>query len=106
MPDTNHDGPVPTTRLASLQGLWAFEISCGRCRRLVKLPIDVVITSAGDEVRLYEVVDRFRCTSFVGSATTERCRGRPSKVLLRKFQHHGKSLRTLQTIVIFDSSRT
>lgn len=106
MPESNHDGPVPTSRLASLIGLWAFELTCGRCRRHVKLPIELVISNAGGDLRLYEVVDRFRCTRFVASNTTDRCRGRPSKVLLRKFQHHGKSLRTLQTIVIFDSGTT
>ena len=104
MPDTNHDGPVPTTTLGALKGTWAFEVRCSRCRHQVKLAIEVVVQRAGADTRLYEIVDRFRCDRLTGSNRSEKCRGRPSRVVLRKFNVYGKSVTPQQTIVIYDST--
>ena len=104
MPELNDDFPRPITNLGSLDGIWVFEISCARCRRYIKLPIDIVLARASPETRLYQVPDRFRCDRIIGEQGGERCRGKPSRVVLHRLHVYGKSVTTRRSVVIFDAA--
>ena len=100
MPDINNDLPRPITSLGSLDGTWAFEITCARCRRYIKLPLDIVLARASPETRLYEVLERFRCDRLIWEQGSERCRGKPSRVVLHRLHVYGKSVTKRRSVVI------
>ena len=102
MPEINNDVPRPISPLSSLDGTWVFEITCARCRRYIKLPLDIVLTRASPETRLYQVPERFRCDRLIGEQGDERCRGKPSRVVPHRLHVYGKSVTTRCSVVIFD----
>ena len=100
MPDIYNDEPRPITSLGSLDGTWVFEITCARCRRYIKLPLDIVLARASPETRLYQVLERFRCDRLIGEQGSERCRGKPGRVVLHRLHVYGKSVTKRRSVVI------
>jgi hypothetical protein len=73
------------------------DIRCGKCHRHVVLSVESLTKRFDQSARIIEVVRRLKCDGF---RCSNRCGGKPSRVVLVEVHVYGKSMRKVREVTV------